>query len=141
MRTIVASAIGVAVWMLLGSHALAQDWVVGKVSGKAWMSANGAAPTLLAPGMAVPQGSTISTGPDGRALLVHGQDMVTVGPKSALSVQAGAGAQRTTVLQKSGRITVDVETQERAALHGRDAVHGGGRQRHAVRRPGLAARR
>ena len=111
MRTIVASAIGVAVWMLLGSHALAQDWVVGKVSGKAWMSANGAAPTLLAPGMAVPQGSTISTGPDGRALLVHGQDMVTVGPKSALSVQAGAGAQRTTVLQKSGRITVDVETQ------------------------------
>ncbi|HYI90429.1 MAG TPA: FecR family protein, partial [Beijerinckiaceae bacterium] len=106
-----ASAIGVAVWMLLGSHALAQDWVVGKVSGKAWMSANGAAPTLLAPGMAVPQGSTISTGPDGRALLVHGQDMVTVGPKSALSVQAGAGAQRTTVLQKSGRITVDVETQ------------------------------
>ena len=111
MRTIVASAIGVAVWMLLGSHALAQDWVVGKVSGKAWMSANGAAPTLLAPGMAVAQGSTISTGPDGRALLVHGQDMVTVGPKSALSVQAGAGAQRTTVLQKSGRITVDVETQ------------------------------
>jgi hypothetical protein len=111
MRKIVASAIGVAVWMLLGSNAVAQDWVVGKVSGKAWMSANGAAPTLLAPGMAVSQGSTISTGPDGRALLVHGQDMVTVGPKSALSVQAGAGAQRTTVLQRSGRITVDVETQ------------------------------
>ena len=111
MRKIVVSAVGVAVSMLLGSNAVAQDWVVGKVSGKAWMSANGAAPTLLAPGMAVSQGSTISTGPDGRALLVHGQDMVTVGPKSALSVQAGAGAQRTTVLQKSGRITVDVETQ------------------------------
>jgi FecR protein len=111
MRKIVASAIGLAGSMLLGSNAIAQDWVVGKVSGKAWMSANGAAPTLLAPGMAVSQGSTVSTGPDGRALLVHGQDMVTVGPKSALSVQAGAGAQRTTVLQRSGRITVDVETQ------------------------------
>lgn len=111
MRKLLTSAIAVFATMLLSPSAFAQNWVVSKVSGKAWVSANGAAPAPLSTGMTVPQGSTISTGENGRAMLVQGHDAFVVGPKSSLSVQAGTGAQRTTVLQRSGRVTFDVETQ------------------------------
>ena len=97
---------------LLSTTALAQDWVVNKVSGKAWLvMGEGAQPKPLTAGMTVPAGATVQTSENARAMLLHGKDAMVVGPKSAIAMQAGRGAQTTTVLQRSGQITLEVETQ------------------------------
>jgi hypothetical protein len=109
--TAVAAASAMAA-TLLSTTALAQDWVINKVSGKVSVGAAGSPARALAAGMSVSQGSTITTGANARAMLVRGSETLVVGPNSAIAIQPGQGGLTTTVLQKSGQLTVDVETKQ-----------------------------
>jgi hypothetical protein len=109
--TAVAAASAIAA-TLLSTTALAQDWVINKVSGKVSVGAAGSPARAVAAGMSVSQGSTITTGANARAMLVRGSETLVVGPNSAIAIQPGQGGLTTTILQKAGQLTVDVETKQ-----------------------------
>jgi hypothetical protein len=109
--TAVAAASAIAA-TLLSTTAFAQDWVINKVSGKVSVGSAGSPARSLAAGMSVSQGSTITTGANARAMLVRGSETLVVGPNSAIAIQPGQGGLTTTILQKSGQLTVDVETKQ-----------------------------
>ena len=93
---------------LMSSSALAEGWMVARVTGRAWIVTTGAQPVAATTGMAVNPGATVATTSNGRAMLTNGRDSVVVSPNTVLALPPDAGG-RTTVLQQSGQIEVDVQ--------------------------------
>src|SRR3954468_22002973 len=96
----------------LASAASATDWTLTKASGEVKITGVeiGAQPVAATSGTVVATGQTLTTGSGGRALLVHGKDVVSVGPGTVLTVPRAAGGSDMTVLvQTNGTIDLDIE--------------------------------
>ena len=106
-----AAVLAFAVSGLAGA-ASATDWTLTKASGEVKITGVeiGAQPVAATSGTVVATGQTLTTGSGGRALLVHGKDVVSVGPATVLSVpRAASGSDMTVLVQISGTIELDIE--------------------------------
>src|SRR5688572_13260059 len=104
----------IAALAVAGPAAHAADWKVGQLTGEAWILAEGSQPVPVASGMVVPKGSTVSTGRNGRAVLVHGEDTVLVAPNSLVAVphRPDRGVS-TTLLQQLGEVELAIQKRGR----------------------------
>ncbi len=96
------------------SGAVAQEWIVKRVSGIAYFVAPGVEAFRVKPGMVFEKGYTIGTQPGARALIARGSETISVGPDTtfAISKYRSQGI-KTTLLQRKGSIEVDVKKRKR----------------------------
>src|ERR1700761_1607274 len=109
MRAVLALAM-----VLTGSFgALAAEggvWSVSKSSGEVWITATGAAPASLTPQVTLNAGDTVRTGPNGRVLLMRGEETILISPNSVIGLPTESkDGLATTILQQAGSILLDVE--------------------------------
>ena len=97
--------------LLLGS-AVAEGWTVAKVAGKTWIVSETSTAVPVFVGTSVPAGSTIATGPNGRAMLTNGGDSMLLGPNTKIAVpyKADSGMQ-TTVFEQTGSVDLTIDRQ------------------------------
>jgi hypothetical protein len=95
------------------SSALAADggvWSVSKSTGEVWVTTTGAQKASLRQEENLKPGDTIRTGPNGRVLMVRGEESMLIAPNSVISVPAEAkNGMQTTILQQAGSIVLEVE--------------------------------
>lgn len=103
------TAVVVAAVSLPATLASAQEWVVARVSGSGWIVSEQTPAVTMNTGMTVPRGATVATGPGSRAMLVHGQDTMMLGPetKVAIPYKPDPGLS-TTVYQQIGSVGLSV---------------------------------
>ncbi|MCD1642571.1 FecR domain-containing protein, partial [Aurantimonas coralicida] len=94
-------------------NALAKDWIVDRVSGRAWALEVGKEPVRLTAEMTVPEGVTIETSWTGRVRLVDHQNVMTFAPSTVAVVAPSRSESRTRVVQQVGSIEFDVEKRGR----------------------------
>ena len=100
----------------LVSSVLAEDWVVSRITGQGWVTAEGGARVAAAAGMTVEAGSSVRTGAGSRAILVHGADTMLLSAGTAVTIPARADqGLSTTVYQQVG--TIDLTVEKRSAPH------------------------
>ncbi len=100
------------VLVLPAGPSLADDgpWVVSETSGAATIQFNGTGPQALAVGAAVPPGSQVRTGPNGRVTLSRGNSSMTLSPNSHTEVPADSDSgARTTIMQRLGSLLLKVD--------------------------------
>jgi hypothetical protein len=96
--------------LLSAAPALADDWVIVKVSGEAWISNPNAPVARAMAGMTVPDGATFSTSHNARAQLERGAESILVSPNTVITPQSYTFfGTSTTIQQQVGRIELDVE--------------------------------
>src|SRR4051812_222813 len=110
MRIFRLPAIAVGLFAVVASAAAARadDWMLAKASGDVRVTGLAAQPVSVGNGAMVRSGQTLTTGRNGRALLVHGKDAVNVGPGSTIEVPA-VNAVITTLVEIAGTIELDIE--------------------------------
>jgi hypothetical protein len=95
------------------SSALAADggvWSVSKSTGEVWVTTTGTQKASLKQEENLKPGDTIRTGPNGRVLMVRGEESMLIAPNSVISVPAEAkDGMQTTILQQAGSIVLEVE--------------------------------
>jgi hypothetical protein len=97
-------------FFLATAAAAGADWTLAKASGEVRVTGVAAQPIAIRSGAVVRPGQTITTGSNGRALLVRGNDTVSVGPGTVLSVPPTPVSGLPTVLfQSVGVIELEVE--------------------------------
>ena len=95
------------------SGALAAEggvWSVSKSSGEVWLSTTGATPASLTQETTLKPGDTVRTGPNGRVLLMRGEESMLISPNSVIGLPTEQkDGMSTTILQQAGSILLDVE--------------------------------
>ena len=95
------------------SNALAAEdgaWLVSKSSGEVWMGTTAAQPASLHQQDVLKPGDTIRTGPNGRVLLMRGEETIMVSPNSVIGLPTEKkDGLSTTIIQQAGSILLDVE--------------------------------
>ena len=100
----------IALSFLHAGLASSADWVASKVRQPVNFTVDKVNWTRLEAGMPVPAGAWISSGPRGRAVLTHEDDMVAIQPGSRGSVVAKDHAgDKFEIVQQIGEIVVDFE--------------------------------
>ncbi|HVY20454.1 MAG TPA: FecR family protein [Bauldia sp.] len=92
--------------------AVAEPWQVLQTTGPVWVGADTAQLVSLDPKGDVAGGMTVVTGEGGRAMLVRGEQTMMVGPNAVITVPDEDTAGVTTVLQRAGEVTFDVDRQK-----------------------------
>jgi hypothetical protein len=96
--------------LLSAAPALAEDWMIAKISGEAWISIPNAPVARATAGMAVPDGATFSTSHNARARLERGAESILVSPNTVITPQSYTFfGTSTTIQQQVGRIELEVE--------------------------------
>ncbi|MFO1185747.1 MAG: FecR family protein [Bauldia sp.] len=95
---------------LLAVPAAGQSWQVTQASGQVWFATQGALSVALTRASVVPDGATVVTGANGRAVLARGAESMVLGPNSAVALPAPQDG-RTTVMQRAGEVTFEVDRQ------------------------------
>lgn len=96
--------------LLSAAPALAEDWVIAKISGEAWISNPNAPVARATAGMTVPDGATFSTSHNARARLERGAESILVSPNTVITPQSYTFfGTSTTIQQQVGRIELEVE--------------------------------
>jgi hypothetical protein len=109
MRSLLLLAIlGAA--LLAATPALADDWTVTKLRGAAQAMDNGTWKALTR-GDAVPDGNMIRTLADGHLDLQRGQEVVTLGANTEITIADKTGQRYTTVRQDFGSVEVEAEVE------------------------------
>jgi hypothetical protein len=107
-------AAALVVALLSWATASYADWIVERVTQPAKYSTDGQTWTPIANGMVVPEGSTIFTGPRGRALIKRGSDTVIFAPNTvAAIVNDPRSGFRSDIVQKVGGLILEVERRDR----------------------------
>src|SRR5437870_2121114 len=72
----------------VGSEATAQDaaWHVSKASGEVWVTISGVQQVSVTHDAILKPGDNISTGRNGRVLLVRGDETILISPNSAMGI-------------------------------------------------------
>jgi hypothetical protein len=85
-------------------------WSVSKSSGEVWLTTTGATPASLTKEATLKPGDTVRTGPNGRVLLMRGEETILVSPNSVIGLPTEQkDGLSTTILQQAGSILLDVE--------------------------------
>src|SRR5437773_1861842 len=82
--------------------ALAAPWAVQKATGDVAIAANGATSVSLGPTTELANGTTITTGASGRALLLRGKETMVIGPNSVVTIPGDDASGFTRILEKAG---------------------------------------
>src|SRR5437879_4313772 len=106
--------ITVALALAASSGAIAAEndgWSVSRSSGEAWIATTGEAKQVsLKQDEALKPGDTIRTGPNGRVLLVRGEETILIAPNSVIGLPLEKkDGLSTTILQRAGSILLEVE--------------------------------
>lgn len=98
--------------LMLAGAASADGWQIVQSSGPVWFGSDTAQLVSLGSTPDLPNGSTVVTGDGGRAMLVRGEQTMLVGPNAVITLPQEEGAGMTTVLQRSGEVSFDVDRQK-----------------------------
>src|SRR6201994_3512112 len=102
----------VAATISAGASAEEIAWSVKKSTGQVWITTSGAQQASLTQETALKIGDTIRTGPNGRVLLVRGEESILVSPNAVISLPTeNKDGMTTTVTQQAGTILLEVERQ------------------------------
>ena len=100
----------VAIALLFAGAAHAADWTVARSSGEVTVIQEGARPVALDSEGTIRAGDRIVTGPNGRVMLVRGQESIIVSPETELIIPSLSGNNgRTTLLESRGEAAFEVE--------------------------------
>ncbi len=91
----------------------AGEWVVDRISGRAWALEVGKDPVRLTVDMAVPEGVTVETSRNGRVRLVGDNNVMSLAPSTVAVVAPSRSNRKTRVIQQVGSIEFDVEKRRR----------------------------
>src|SRR6185312_20968 len=112
-RNGIRAVLALAMLLTASFGALAAEggvWSVSKSSGEVWITATGAAPASLTQQVTLNAGDTIRTGPNGRVLLMRGEETILISPNSVIGLPTESkDGLATTILQQAGSILLDVE--------------------------------
>jgi hypothetical protein len=105
----------ILVVLCAGTDALADNavWRVSKSTGEVWVTTSGAQQVSLKSDAMLQPGDSISTGRNGRVLLVRGNEKILISPNSVIGVPAKSEGSLTTITQQAGTILFSVEKQDR----------------------------
>ena len=99
--------------LLVTSGAFAAEggtWSVSKASGEVWVSSGGVQQASLGADEQLKPGDTISTGRNGRVLLMRGEESILISPNSVVGLPTEAkDGLSTTITQQAGSILLEVE--------------------------------
>jgi hypothetical protein len=111
MSVVKVSSLAFAAWMIsAGAFAADGEWTVRKSSGEVWTGAAGVQPVSLGQEAVLKPGDTVTTGRNGRVLLVRGQETILIAPNSVVGIPAEAkDGLATTITQQAGSILLEVE--------------------------------
>lgn len=98
-------------FFVVATGASAEDWRVVQSNGGLWIGADNVQPVSLTPKDTIADGSTLATGPKGRATVVRGDQVIVLGPNTVLTLPRDRNG-FTTVLQRSGEATFEVDKQK-----------------------------
>jgi hypothetical protein len=98
--------------VLFASAATAQPWQLAQSIGPVWFGEDQAKLVSVGPDAEVPGGATVVTGEGGRAMLVRGEQTMLIGPNAVVVVPDQDQSGVSTVLQRSGEVTFDVDRQK-----------------------------
>ena len=100
--------------LIIPTNAMAQNWVVKRVSGIAYFVAPGVDAFRVKRGMVFEKGYTLGTRAGARALLTRCSETISVGPNTTFALSRyRSGGGKTTLLQRKGTIEVDVLKRQR----------------------------
>jgi hypothetical protein len=86
------------------------NWRVGKSSGAVWVTKSQAQPVSLTSEAVLHAGDNITTGRNGRVMLIRGEERIIISPNSAVGIpKANANGMDTTITQRAGTILLEVE--------------------------------
>lgn len=92
------------------AYAAEATWRVAKLSGEATVTSGGVQQASLGTETVLKPGDIVSTGRNGRMLLVSGADVILLAPNSVIAIPAKEENDKlTTILQKAGSISLTVE--------------------------------
>ncbi|MXN65607.1 hypothetical protein GR183_11900 [Stappia sp. GBMRC 2046] len=92
--------------------AMAAEWVIKKATGRVFLVSPEVAAFRAKRGMVLEPGFTLATQGNGRAILARGDERILVGPDTAFALSKYQSTDtKTTLLQRNGEISVDVETR------------------------------
>jgi hypothetical protein len=95
--------------LLVPAQAQDGSWRVAKVSGEAWVSADGVQQASVSRRGDLRPGDSVRTGRNGRVLLVRGAESILIAPNSAISLPETGRPGVSSVIQQAGSILLDVE--------------------------------
>jgi len=98
--------------LFLTAAAHADDWRIVQSSGQIWIGSGDVQKASFEPDATLPGGATLTTGKSGRVMLVHGAQTLMIGPNAVVTIPAGDSNGITTILQRAGEITFDVDRQK-----------------------------
>lgn len=90
----------------------AEPWQIAQSMGPVWFGANQAQLVSLGSNTDVPGGMLVVTGEGGRAMLVRGEQTMLIGANTVVTVPDADEAGITTILQRAGEVTFDVDRQK-----------------------------
>src|SRR5258708_1379188 len=108
-------AFAFAAVLALSTSAFAADgqWTVRKASGEVWTgqgAGQGSQPVSLGQDTVLKPGDTVTTGRNGRVLLVRGAESILIAPNSVVGIPAEKkDGLATTITQQAGSILLEVE--------------------------------
>ena len=97
--------------LLLAAAAQADEWQIVQSSGAISIGSGGVQPAAFGPNAILPSGATVTTGKGGRVMLLHGTQTLVIGPNAVVTVPEGDSNGITTILQRAGEVTYDVDRQ------------------------------
>src|ERR1043166_168958 len=117
MSVLKVSSLAFTAWMIsAGAFAADGEWTVRKSSGEVWTGGSGLQVVSLSHSQTqetvLKPGDTVTTGRNGRVLLVRGQETILIAPNSVVGVPAEPkDGLATTITQQAGSILLEVEKQ------------------------------
>jgi uncharacterized membrane protein YgcG len=109
MRRSFAAVVGFVLTLACPIAAANAAWTIARSSGTVWIGSDGVQKTSLPPNGVLPEGATVTTGSNGRVLLTRNKEVMTIGPKTIVTIPADSLFGFTTVIQQAGQVEFDVE--------------------------------
>jgi hypothetical protein len=104
------AAIGLALFIPGLAYGRDSNWHVGKASGAVWVSKSPTQTVSLTSDAVLQPGDNITTGRNGRVLLIRNEERIIISPNSAIGIpKANADGMDTTITQRAGTILLEVE--------------------------------
>jgi hypothetical protein len=98
--------------LLFSTYAMAADgqpWRIGKSTGEVWVTHGDTRQVSLGTNTDLQAGDNVRTGPNGRVMLVRGEERIAISPNSAIGISALNSQYPTTISQQAGSIVLEVE--------------------------------